>query len=122
MSTNMRTLYRQYKLHPNLQFISISVDPEYDTQEVLKNYADANGVNDERWKFLRADMESVKKLSTDGFMFMSESLPAGHSVKFVLIDENGDVRQYYNGTDDGSISILRTHINSFLKNLKKESV
>jgi len=118
MSNNMRTLYRQYKLHPDLQFISISVDPEY----VLKNYADANGVNDERWKFLRADMESVKKLSTDGFMFMSESLPAGHSVKFVLIDENGDVRQYYNGTDDGSISILRTHINSFLKNLKKESV
>lgn len=122
MSNNMRTLYRQYKLHPDLQFISISVDPEYDTQEVLKNYADANGVNDERWKFLRADMESVKKLSTDGFMFMSESLPAGHSVKFVLIDENGDVRQYYNGTDDGSISILRIHINSFLKNLKKESV
>ena len=122
MSNNMRTLYRQYKLHPDLQFISISVDPEFDTQEVLKNYADANGVNDERWKFLRADMNSVKKLSTDGFMFMSESLPAGHSVKFVLIDENGDVRQYYNGTDDGSISILRTHINSFLKNLKKESV
>ena len=122
MSNNMRTLYRQYKLHPDLQFISISVDPEFDTQEVLKNYADANGVNDERWKFLRADMESVKKLSTDGFMFMSESLPAGHSVKFVLIDENGDVRQYYNGTDDGSISILRIHINSFLKNLKKESV
>ena len=85
-------------------------------------HINANGVNDERWKFLRADMESVKKLSTDGFMFMSESLPAGHSVKFVLIDENGDVRQYYNGTDDGSISILRTHINSFLKNLKKESV
>jgi protein SCO1/2 len=54
MSNNMRTLYRQYKLHPDLQFISISVDPEYDTQEVLKNYADANGVNDERWKFLRA--------------------------------------------------------------------
>ena len=66
MSNNMRTLYRQYKLHPDLQFISISVDPEFDTQEVLKNYADANGVNDERWKFLRADMESVKKLSTDG--------------------------------------------------------
>ena len=121
MSNNMRTLYRQYKLHPDLQFISISVDPEYDTQEVLKNYADANGVNDQRWKFLRADMKAVKKLSTDGFMFMSESLPAGHSVKFVLIDQNGDVRQYYNGTDAGSIAILRTHINSILKNIKPKA-
>jgi protein SCO1/2 len=118
MSSNMRTLYKQYNLHPDLQFISISVDPEYDTQEVLKAYADANGVNDQRWKFLRADMKEVKKLSTDGFMFMSESLPAGHSVKFVLIDQNGDVRQYYNGTDAGSIAILRTHINSILKNIK----
>jgi hypothetical protein len=35
--------------------------------EVLKIYADANGVNDKRWKFLRADMEKVKKLSSDGF-------------------------------------------------------
>ena len=122
MSSNMRTLYRQYKLHSELQFISISVDPEYDTQEVLKNYADANGVNDGRWKFLRTDMDAVKKLSTDGFMFMSESLPAGHSVKFVLVDQNGNIRQFYNGTDDGSISILRTHINSFLKDLDKESV
>lgn len=115
MSTNMRTLYKQYKLHPDLQFISISVDPEYDTQEVLKLYADANGVNDARWKFLRANMKSTKNLSTGGFMFMSDNLPAGHSVKFVLIDEDGNIRQYYNGTDDGSISILRTHINSFLK-------
>ena len=115
MSTNMRTLYKQYKLHPDLQFISISVDPEYDTQEVLKLYADANGVNDARWKFLRANMKNIKNLSTEGFMFMSDNLPAGHSVKFVLIDEDGNIRQYYNGTDDGSISILRTHINSFLK-------
>lgn len=115
MSTNMRTLYKQYKLHPALQFISISVDPEYDTQEVLKLYADANGVNDARWKFLRANMKNIKNLSTEGFMFMSDNLPAGHSVKFVLIDEDGNIRQYYNGTDDGSISILRTHINSFLK-------
>ena len=117
----MRTLYKQYKLHPDLQFVSISVDPEYDTQEVLKAYADANGVNDQRWKFLRADMKAIKKLSTDGFMFMSESLPAGHSVKFVLIDQNGNVRQYYNGTDAGSIAILRTHINSILKNIKPKA-
>ena len=118
MSNNMRTLYNQYKLHPDLQFISITVDPEYDSQEVLKIYADANGVNDRRWKFLRADMEKVKKLSSDGFLLMSDNLPAGHSVKFVLIDGDGNIRQYYNGTDKASISILRNHINLFLKKLR----
>jgi len=118
MSNNMRTLYNQYKLHPDLQFISITVDPENDSQEVLKIYADANGVNDKRWKFLRADMEKVKKLSSDGFLLMSDNLPAGHSVKFVLIDGDGNIRQYYNGTDKASISILRNHINLFLKKLR----
>ena len=118
MSNNMRILYNQYKLHPDLQFISITVDPEYDSQEVLKIYADANGVNDKRWKFLRADMEKVKKLSSDGFLLMSDNLPAGHSVKFVLIDGDGNIRQYYNGTDKASISILRNHINLFLKKLR----
>ena len=32
MSKNMKELYNQYKLHPDLQFISISVDPDYDNR------------------------------------------------------------------------------------------
>ena len=117
----MRTLYNQYKLHSDLQFLSITVDPDYDTQEVLKLYADANGVYDMRWKFLRSNMEKIKTLSSDGFLFMADNLPAGHSVKFVLIDENGNIRQYYNGTDDASISILRKHINLSLKTLRSKT-
>ena len=118
MSNNMKKLYNQYKLHPDLQFISITVDPEHDSLDILKLYADANDVNDNRWKFLRSEMGKVKKLSTDGFLFMSDNLPAGHSVKFVLIDENANIRQYYNGTDEASISILRNHINLFLERLR----
>ena len=49
---------------------------------------------------------------------MSDNLPAGHSVKFVLIDEDANIRQYYDGTDQASISILRNHINLFLKKLR----
>ena len=118
MSNNMSKLYKQYKLHPDLQFLSITVDPEYDSQDVLKIYAEANGVYDKRWKFLRTDMKKVKELNSDGFLFMSDNLPAGHSVKFVLIDGEGNIRQYYNGTDEASISILRNHLNLFLTKLR----
>ena len=52
---------------------------------------------------------------------MADNLPAGHSVKFVLIDENGNIRQYYNGTDDASISILRKHINLSLRALRSKT-
>ena len=118
MSKNMRELYNQYKLHPNLQFISISVDPDYDNLEILNAYADANGVTDKRWKFLRGEMIDIKNLSTNGFFFMSENLPAGHSVKFVLLDSSANISQYYDGTDKASIAILRKHLNIFLKNLQ----
>ena len=121
MSKNMKELYNQYKLHPDLQFISISVDPDYDNLEVLNAYADANGVIDERWKFLRGEMIDIKNLSTNGFLFMSKNLPAGHSVKFVLLDSNANIRQYYDGTDKASISILRKHLNIFLKNMNLKS-
>ena len=117
MSGNMRELYKQYSLYPDLQFISISVDPDFDTKQVLIDYANLNEVTDKRWKFLRGEMNKIKRLSTDGFMFMSDNLPAGHSVKFVLIDYNGNIRQYYDGTDKASISILRNHINIFLQEL-----
>jgi hypothetical protein len=63
-------------------------------------------------------MEKVKELNSDGFLFMSGNLPAGHSVKFVLIDGEGNIRQYYNGTDEASISILRNHLNLFLTKLR----
>lgn len=121
MSKNMKELYNQYKLHPDLQFISISVDPDYDNLEVLNAYADANGVTDKRWKFLRGKMIDIKNLNTNGFLFMSENLPAGHSVKFVLLDSNANIRQYYDGTDKASISILRKHLNIFLKNMNLKS-
>ena len=117
MSKNMKELYKQYELHSDLQFISISVDPDYDNLEVLNAYAHANGVIDKRWKFLRGEMEDIKNISTNGFLFMSENLPAGHSVKFVLVDNNANIRQYYDGTDKASISILRKHLNIFLKNM-----
>ena len=115
MSKNMKELYKQYELHSDLQFISISVDPDYDNLEVLNAYAYANGVTDKRWKFLRGEMEEIKNISTNGFLFMSENLPAGHSVKFVLVDNNANIRQYYDGTDKASISILRKHLNIFRK-------
>ncbi|HIA78734.1 MAG TPA: SCO family protein [Candidatus Marinimicrobia bacterium] len=117
MASNMSRLYEQYRSIPDVQFVSVTVDPDTDTEDVLAAYADANGVNDDRWIFIRSDIKSVKELTRDGFMLFSDDLPAGHSVKFVLIDDKGRIRQYYDGTDKASIAILQAHLNLFLKNL-----
>ncbi len=41
-----------------LQIISISIDPEYDTPNVMKNYADKVGAT-KNWTFLTGDFESI---------------------------------------------------------------
>ena len=117
MASNMRDLYNKYSSIPDVQFVSVTVDPDTDTEDVLSSYAFANGVYDERWKFIRSDIGSIKELSRDGFMLFSDDLPAGHSVKFVLIDSKGQIRKYYDGTDEASMVILQTHLNLFLKAL-----
>lgn len=114
MTNYMKELYNQYENEPNVQFISISVDPDYDTQTVLSMYAKNNGVNDSRWQFLFGEMDYIKKLSTNTFNIISDNFPGGHTKKFFLIDREGNIRQFYNGTNKKDINLLKNHLDQFL--------
>ncbi|MDQ7054383.1 MAG: SCO family protein [candidate division KSB1 bacterium] len=113
MSGKMLQLYNLFRGTDRVQFISISVDPEYDTPEVLRAYADKLGVTDTRWLFLRGPIEDVKKLAEEGFKLSGE-LPGMHSTKLILIDEQGRIRGYYDPYDNLSIHKLKMHIRQML--------
>jgi protein SCO1/2 len=110
MSGNMSQLYTYYATNDKVQIVSISVDPEYDTFEALKQYAIDQNVTDDRWNFIRNDMESVVDLCENGFMLPAEGLPGNHSTKFALVDETGMIRGYYSGTDNKSIEQIKSDI------------
>lgn len=114
MTNYMKELYDYYQYSPHIQFLSISVDPEYDTQSVLSMYAKNNGVYDNRWLFLFGELDFIKKFSSNTFNLISDYFPAGHSKKFFLIDKNGNIRQFYNGTNKKDINLLKNHIDQFL--------
>lgn len=118
MTYNMTNLYHDFDAVTEVQFVSITVDPETDNLDVLKEYAEVNGVNDERWSFLYSDINSIKELKRDGFMLYSDELPQGHAIKFILIDQNGSIRKYFDGTDEASIAILRKDITSLVKTIR----
>ena len=119
MSNNMSELYKSYGSIDQVQFISITVDPENDNTSQLKKYAESYGVYDERWQFLTSDIEKIKTLKQEGFMLYAGELPQAHAIKFILIDEKGNIRQYYDGTDDASMAVLRKDINLLLKEFKR---
>ena len=119
MSNNMSELYKSYASVNKVQFISITVDPDNDNTSKLKKYAKSYGVYDKRWQFLTSDIKKIKTLKQEGFMLYAGELPQAHAIKFILIDEKGNIRQYYDGTDDASMAVLRKDINLLLKEFKR---
>ena len=103
----------------DVQFVSITVDPENDNIKVLKNYADINGINDQRWQLLTSELSNIKSLKRDVFMLFADELPQWHAIKFILIDENGNIRKYFDGTDAASLSILKKDISHHVKKIHK---
>jgi protein SCO1/2 len=116
MNARVAELYRAYSTHDIVQFVSISVDPARDTLEALRVYADNYGVSDDRWHFLRGELEDVHELSEKGFMLAGE-LPDLHSIKLVLIDSRGHLRGFYSSFDDASLELLTVHVKELLKRL-----
>ena len=114
----MKELYHDFSKIQEIQFVSITVDPKIDSKTKLKQYAEVQGVYDSRWQFLFSNLDSIKNLKRNGFMLYADELPQGHAVKFVLIDQNGLIRKYFDGTDDASIASLRKDITNLAKNLK----
>ncbi len=116
MSSHMAKLYGFYRGNQRVRFMSVSVDPENDTLEVLEQYAKEHGVNDERWLFLRAPIERVIELSVDGFKLAADNLPSGHSTKLVLVDSLGRIRGYYEGLSDECEEEIKRDIKSLIAN------
>jgi protein SCO1/2 len=111
LTHQMASLQERYETYgfDEIKLLSISVDPEYDTPDVLKEYAELNGADPERWTFLTGDLEAVRALVIEGFATaMSEQLEneAGmmdiaHTGKFVIVDRQGAIRGYYDSDQEG---------------------
>ena len=51
MTGNMNLIHKAFKNNDEVRIVSISVYPEYDTPEVLKEYASRYNANTNRWHF-----------------------------------------------------------------------
>ncbi len=66
-STEMADLQRDLADAPEVRLVSISVDPEHDTPEILRAYSQRFGADPERWLFLTGDKGAIVRLAQDGF-------------------------------------------------------
>jgi len=129
MNKNMLRVQNEFYGNPNVGIASFTIDPNYDTPSVLKEYAKNYGITKPQWHFLTGEKEKIHDLANSGFnLYVGESTEAEdgfeHSGLFALIDQNGDIRSrkdsygnpiiYYNGLEDDGIKILIEDIKNLL--------
>ena len=133
MNENMVKIQNEFYGNPSFGILSISIDQEKDSPEVLKAYADEKGATLKNWNFLTGDKEEIYSFSNDGFRLYAgenKDVEGGfeHSGLFALIDKNGFIRsrtvmngeienpiKFYNGLDEKEIQWLKEDINLLLK-------
>jgi protein SCO1/2 len=91
-----------------IKLVSFSVDPAYDTPEVLAAFAAGHGADPGRWRFLTGDAKTIQRIVAEGMMLaldvMPGALPNGapnvvHSEHFVLLDPELRIRGFYDSSD-----------------------
>ncbi len=133
MNENMVKIQNEFYGNPSFAIASVSIDPERDSPEVLKAYAEAKGATLKNWHFLTGDKNDVYAFSNDGFRLYAgenKDVEGGfeHSGLFALVDKEGYIRsrtvingenenpiKFYNGLDEKEIQWLKEDIKLLLK-------
>jgi protein SCO1/2 len=84
---------------PKVYFLSITVDPERDTPEVLKRYAQGHGANPSGWAFLTGTPEEIRAVARQyGIYYKKQAAgDVDHTFLTSLIDQRGTLRVQYMG-------------------------
>lgn len=119
LTAAMANLQRRLASHGDaLQLVSVSVDPETDTPERLRAYAERHGADLRNWTFLTGEPAEVRTVLTRTFL-----VPVGerqevddegnydilHTARLMLIDQQGRLRGLY-GTDAEGLSELERDV------------
>ena len=82
-----------------IAFVSITVDPERDTPEVLKDYAQAFGANLAGWSFLTGTPAAIREITRRYGVYASKTADGDvdHTFLTSIIDPRGILRVQYLG-------------------------
>jgi protein SCO1/2 len=105
LQLEMKKFAERYANEPRVQFLSITVDTEFDEPEVLAAFAEKLGLPLDNWRLTTGDPRAIRQFSEHTLKLamgtdMDENGDIAHSTKFVLIDAKGDVRGFIDGLEE----------------------
>ena len=121
MTANMKVLQDTFMNDADILLLSHSVTPETDSVAILKRYAVAKGVMDNKWHLVTGDRKQIYDLGRQ-FYFAEEDLGKEktdadflHTENFILIDKNKHIRGIYNGLNKTAIEQLIADVRTLQK-------
>ncbi len=115
VTRNMAWLQDHLAAYPDVRLVTVTVDPAYDTPEVLREYADRHGAERERWLFLTGPPDDVYRLIRQDFHLYAEPTEGAartpgnevaHFSKIALVDGRGRIRAYAEGARPDELPAL----------------
>lgn len=96
-----------------VRFVSISVDPETDTPEALREYAARFGADPEKWLFMTGDLIYIRRIGAEVFRLAVDE--KFHTEKFVLVDPKGEIVGYYSWPEPKQFEKLKADIRNLMQ-------
>jgi cytochrome oxidase Cu insertion factor (SCO1/SenC/PrrC family) len=108
----------------DVHLVTFSVDPEKDTPEVLRGYAEKLNAQPKRWDFLTGPRAAIYSLMRDGFKLAvsdgsdEQGMPI-HTTRVALVDRRGTIRGYYDALAPDAVTKLLADTNHLLREQPK---
>lgn len=108
--------HRSRHLGEAFHLVTFTVDPENDTPERLAAYAQSYHANGARWSFLTGSLDQIESTVLKGFKIAMGKEPTEpgstlfsifHGENLVLVDQQGNIRGYYEANEVGEGELLR---------------
>jgi protein SCO1/2 len=122
ISTQISRVQDTFEGDSEVKLISISVDPVHDRPDQLKTYAKRFDANPTQWTFLTGEKKIIYPLILKGYhvpladaseydqAIKNPDETFIHSERLVLVDKEGIIRGFYDGTDKKEVDRLLVEI------------
>jgi protein SCO1 len=123
MTEQMTRVQERFRGNDEVKILSFTVNPDYDTVQVLLEYAQKYGVEKDQWHFLTGSKEELYRLARKSFFVLkpAEAINLGdagsdfiHTNNFILVDQQLRIRGYYDGTSISEVNELMEDIELLL--------
>lgn len=92
----------------DVRLLAISVDPEFDRPEVLREYAARFDADPEQWLFLTGPLDYIRRIGSD--LFQQPVNQQFHTERFALVDGQGDLDSIYSWNNPVHMKRLKQRI------------